>query len=89
MRRPLAQALVLDFGGVISKTLFETHDLTERTLGLAPCTLKWLGPFAPEVYRVPFPDVYRGINAHDALDEFFGRIRAEARAAQPGAVVRA
>lgn len=48
MRRPLAQALVLDFGGVISKTLFETHDLTERTLGLAPCTLKWLGPFGPD-----------------------------------------
>ncbi|MGY4406933.1 HAD family hydrolase [Bradyrhizobium sp. USDA 3315] len=48
MRRPLAQALVLDFGGVISKTLFETHDLAERALGLAPCTLKWLGPFAPD-----------------------------------------
>ncbi|WP_050627923.1 HAD family hydrolase [Bradyrhizobium viridifuturi] len=48
MMRPHAQALVLDFGGVISKTLFETHDLTERTLGLAPCTLKWLGPFAPD-----------------------------------------
>jgi putative hydrolase of the HAD superfamily len=46
--RPLAQALVLDFGGVISKTLFETHDMTERALGLDPCTLKWLGPFAPE-----------------------------------------
>ncbi|MCP1837184.1 putative hydrolase of the HAD superfamily [Bradyrhizobium sp. USDA 4524] len=48
MRRPRTQALVLDFGGVISKTLFETHDLTERALGLAPCTLKWLGPFAPD-----------------------------------------
>ncbi|MBR0798981.1 HAD-IA family hydrolase [Bradyrhizobium jicamae] len=48
MSRPLAQALVLDFGGVISKTLFETHDMTERALGLAPCTLKWLGPFAPD-----------------------------------------
>ncbi|MGY3697423.1 putative hydrolase of the HAD superfamily [Bradyrhizobium sp. USDA 3240] len=48
MTRPLAKALVLDFGGVISKTLFETHDLTERALGLAPCTLKWLGPFAPD-----------------------------------------
>jgi putative hydrolase of the HAD superfamily len=44
----VAQALVLDFGGVISKTLFETHDLTEQALGLAPSTLKWLGPFAPE-----------------------------------------
>jgi 4-aminobutyrate aminotransferase / (S)-3-amino-2-methylpropionate transaminase / 5-aminovalerate transaminase len=26
-----------------------------------------LGPFAPEVYRVPFPDEYRGITARDAL----------------------
>lgn len=47
MRNP-AQALVLDFGGVISKTLFETHDLTEQALGLAPCSLKWLGPFTPD-----------------------------------------
>lgn len=39
-------ALVLDFGGVISRTLFETHDLTERALGLAPGTLTWRGPFA-------------------------------------------
>ena len=43
-----AQALVLDFGGVISKTLFETHHLTETALGLAPDTLGWLGPFALE-----------------------------------------
>ena len=26
-----------------------------------------LGPFAPEVYRVPFPDEYRGVTAADAL----------------------
>ena len=39
---------MLDFGGVISRTLFETHDLTERALGLAPGTLTWRGPFAPE-----------------------------------------
>jgi 4-aminobutyrate aminotransferase/(S)-3-amino-2-methylpropionate transaminase len=26
------------------------------------------GPFAPEVYRVPFPNEYRGISAADALD---------------------
>ncbi|MDT0683050.1 HAD-IA family hydrolase [Roseicyclus sp. F158] len=42
------EALVLDFGGVISRTLFETHDLTERSLGLPPGTLTWQGPFAPE-----------------------------------------
>ena len=48
MKAPAARALVLDFGGVISKTLFETHRLTEATLGLAPDTLNWLGPFALE-----------------------------------------
>lgn len=42
-----AQALVLDFGGVISRMLFETHDRTERSLGLQPGTLSWKGPFEP------------------------------------------
>jgi putative hydrolase of the HAD superfamily len=41
------QALVLDFGGVVTKTLFETHALTERALGLEPGTLTWRGPFDP------------------------------------------
>lgn len=41
------RALILDFGGVISRTLFETHDLTERALGLPPGTLSWRGPFDP------------------------------------------
>lgn len=42
------KALVLDFGGVISRTLFETHDLSEAALGLPPGTLTWRGPFDPE-----------------------------------------
>jgi putative hydrolase of the HAD superfamily len=42
------RALVLDFGGVISRTLFETHSLSEVALGLAPGTLNWRGPFDPE-----------------------------------------
>ncbi len=42
-----AQALVLDFGGVISRMLFETHDLSEEALGLKPGTLNWKGPFDP------------------------------------------
>ena len=41
------RALILDFGGVVTRTLFETHDLTEKTLGLAPGTLTWRGPFDP------------------------------------------
>ncbi|HPE58699.1 MAG TPA: HAD-IA family hydrolase [Thiolinea sp.] len=42
------KALVLDFGGVISRTLFETHDLTEQALGLPPGSLRWRGPFASD-----------------------------------------
>jgi putative hydrolase of the HAD superfamily len=42
------RALILDFGGVISKTLFETHTLTERALGLPPGALAWRGPFDPD-----------------------------------------
>jgi putative hydrolase of the HAD superfamily len=44
---PGRKALVLDFGGVISRTLFETHPQTEQALGLAPGTLTWQGPFDP------------------------------------------
>lgn len=42
------KALILDFGGVISRTLFESHDETERVLGLPSGTIKWRGPFDPE-----------------------------------------
>jgi putative hydrolase of the HAD superfamily len=41
------RALILDFGGVISRTLFESHEETERVLGLARGTLTWRGPFDP------------------------------------------
>lgn len=41
------RALILDFGGVVTRTLFETHDVTERAVGLAPGTLTWRGPFDP------------------------------------------
>ena len=44
----MSRALVLDFGGVISRTLFETHALTERALGLKAGTLTWRGPFDPQ-----------------------------------------
>ena len=46
--RPEDKALILDFGGVISRTLFETHALSEAALGLAAGKLTWQGPFAPE-----------------------------------------
>jgi len=47
MSKAKPQALVLDFGGVVTRTLFETHALTEQALGLKPGTLRWQGPFDP------------------------------------------
>ncbi len=41
----LGKALILDFGGVVTRTLFETHPETERALGLPVGTLTWRGPF--------------------------------------------
>ena len=41
----MAKTLVLDFGGVISRTLFETHRLSEKALGLEAGSLTWQGPF--------------------------------------------
>lgn len=42
------RGLLLDFGSVISASLFERHAGTETTLGLPPGTLTWRGPLAPE-----------------------------------------
>ncbi len=41
------KALILDFGGVVTRTMFETHDITERALGLPASSLTWRGPFDP------------------------------------------
>ena len=43
-----SRALVLDFGGVITRTLFETHPMTEKVLGLPSGSLTWRGPFEPD-----------------------------------------
>ncbi|WP_298256744.1 HAD-IA family hydrolase [Bradyrhizobium sp.] len=39
--------LLLDFGGVISVTLFERHIVSEQALGLPVGALTWRGPFDP------------------------------------------
>lgn len=43
-----ARAFVLDFGGVITRTVFETQAENERALGLPAGTLDWRGPLDPE-----------------------------------------
>jgi putative hydrolase of the HAD superfamily len=52
MTAPVRKGLLLDFGGVISVTLFERHALSEKTLGLPAGTLTWRGPFDPEGDRL-------------------------------------
>jgi putative hydrolase of the HAD superfamily len=42
------KALLLDFGSVISKSLFERHELIEEKLNLPEGTLTWKGPFDPK-----------------------------------------
>src|SRR5512135_2605035 len=47
------------------------HGRTLMSLSLTSKTHPYkagLGPFAPEVYRIPFPDSYRGITSRDSLD---------------------
>lgn len=61
MTRPAA--LVLDFGGVVTRTLFETHSMTEAALGLPAGSLTWRGPFAPEQ-----DDLWRAMQA-DRISE--------------------
>lgn len=42
------RGLLLDFGAVISVSVFERHRDTEQVLGLPKGTLSWMGPLAPE-----------------------------------------
>jgi 4-aminobutyrate aminotransferase/(S)-3-amino-2-methylpropionate transaminase len=47
------------------------HGRTQLALSLTSKTHPYkagLGPFVPDVYRVPFPYEYRGVSAQDALD---------------------
>jgi putative hydrolase of the HAD superfamily len=65
------RALVLDFGGVISRTLFETHDQTERALRLTPGTLTWRGPFDPAGDRL-----WRSMQAGEITERDYWLLRA-------------
>ena len=65
-----AQALVLDFGGVVTRTLFETHALTEQALGLKPGTLQWRGPFDPDS-----DPLWRAMQADEISERDYWRTR--------------
>ena len=61
-RTPARPAVIGFEGGFHGRTLLSLT-LTSKTHPYKA----GLGPFAPEVYRVPFPNEYRGIRARDAL----------------------
>ncbi|MDB5998424.1 MAG: family hydrolase [Rhizobacter sp.] len=48
LRQPAPKGLLLDFGSVISVSVFERHRDTEAVLGLPPGSLTWMGPLAPQ-----------------------------------------
>src|ERR1043166_6114392 len=58
-RRPA----VIAFEGAFHGRTLLSLSLTSKTHPYKP----GFGPFAPEVYRVPFPNDYRGVSAADAL----------------------
>lgn len=63
-------ALVLDFGGVVTKTLFETHALSEQALGLPPGTFAWRGPFDPAS-----DPLWRAMQADEISERDYWKIR--------------
>lgn len=76
---PEAEALVLDFGGVVTRTLFETHDLTEKALGLPDGTLTWKGPFDPGS-----DPLWQSMQADEISERDYWRRRTEDVAKQTG-----
>ncbi|HEY2311761.1 MAG TPA: 4-aminobutyrate--2-oxoglutarate transaminase [Gaiellaceae bacterium] len=78
-RRP---AVIAFEGGFHGRTLLSLT-LTSKTHPYKA----GLGPFAPEVYRVPFPDEYRGITARDALDAIERALLAQVAAETVAAIV--
>jgi putative hydrolase of the HAD superfamily len=61
-------ALLLDFGGVISKTLFECRSEIERHFALPPGIVGWRGPFDPDA-----DELWRSLAADGRADEYWHR----------------
>jgi 4-aminobutyrate aminotransferase / (S)-3-amino-2-methylpropionate transaminase / 5-aminovalerate transaminase len=78
-RRP---AVIAFEGGFHGRTLLSLT-LTSKTHPYKA----GLGPFAPEVYRVPFPDEYRGITGRAALDSLERALSTQVAAETVAAIV--
>ena len=64
--------LLLDFGGVLLRTPFELRHAAEESLGLAPGTLSWAGPFDP-----PSDPLWQQWQAGEVTERDYWAIRAE------------
>jgi putative hydrolase of the HAD superfamily len=64
--------LLLDFGGVLQRTPFELRHAAEESLGLAPGTLSWAGPFDP-----PSDPLWQQWQAGEVTEREYWAIRAE------------
>jgi putative hydrolase of the HAD superfamily len=64
--------LLLDFGGVLLRTPFELRHAAEESLGLAPGTLSWAGPFDP-----PSDPLWQQWQAGEVTEREYWAIRAE------------
>lgn len=73
------KGLLLDFGGVISVTLFERHRLSETLLGLPEGTLTWRGPFDP-----PGDGLWRDMLADRISEREYWALRARETGARVG-----
>ena len=65
------RGLLLDFGAVISVSLFERHRDTERVLGLPEGSLTWLGPLAPQT-----DDAWQAMQRDEITERDYWRLRA-------------
>lgn len=77
--KKIPKALIFDFGGVISRTLFETHKETESALDLPAGTLDWRGPFAPETDAL-----WRSMQADEITERDYWKTRTQEVAALTG-----
>jgi len=74
MKEQRYRALLLDFGGVILKSFFETRQALEALLKLPAGTLVWAGPFAPAsdpLWRQMLDD---GISERDYWNQRAGEV---------------
>lgn len=70
--QPAPKGLLLDFGSVISVSVFERHRETELLLGLPSRSLTWMGPLAPQTDAL-----WRSMQQDELTERDYWAIRAE------------